>query len=128
MTTQVRLTPVDGPGAGAPLAGRIERSCPLGECRTQRVRLSLSTGKVLEGELRLLSAGSAGGSPHASGAAVPVPARRPAVLGLADPDGTRISCEVLLSPDTREGSGLCTTGSGVGYEIRIGPDRAQPVM
>ena len=117
MSSQARLSPTGGAGSEPSLSAQIERSCPLGECRTQRVRMVLSSGEVFEGEMRLLSSGLA--TDAGFGGGTPIPARRPAVMTLRGPGGSHLTCEVALTPDTRHGTGVCTSSSGVRYEIGL---------
>ena len=128
VSSQARLSPLPDSTASPSLTAEIHRSCPLGECRSQRVRMVLSTGEVLEGDLTFLSDASAGGEVYGGGApggpgaglaAVPLPGRAFAVMHLTGTQGSRMTCEVTFSQDTRHGTGVCTAGSGVRYAIRI---------
>jgi len=130
VSSQARLSPLPDSTASPSLTAEIHRSCPLGECRSQRVRMVLSSGEVLEGDLTFLSGASAGGEVYDGGAPggpggglaavpVPVPGRAFAVMSLTGTQGYRMTCEVTFSQDTRHGTGVCTAASGVRYAIRI---------
>jgi hypothetical protein len=126
VSSRARLSPTTDLG-GTPIVAEVERSCRLGDCRVQRVRMVLPDGEVLEGDLTFIPPGLTvpGGTWGGGLLGVPavgiagVPSRRAAELTLQGNRGTRLSCELVFVAGARQGSGLCRSATGVSYLVDL---------
>ena len=111
-SSPVRFVPASADRAGAGFVAELMRSCELDDCRTQAARLTLPTGEVMKGKLKMLS-----GGPLAPEAVTAVQDRRPALLSLEGDRGSRMQCELLFSTGTRHAAGTCRDGAGQRFSV-----------
>jgi hypothetical protein len=113
------------PAAGAPqqgvvLKGRLTRSCRVGNCPVQHATLAMPDGEVLEGEIRMLSAGTdvevVSRAPSGPlGPPGPTPGRSAglrATMTVHDRRTTEMRCEMTLARAGRHGAGFCWNSRG----------------
>ena len=104
---------------------QLTRSCQVGDCRVQAVTMSMPDGRVLEGTLTIVPAGSTGGAvgitnlQGASAAAAPArpPNARMARMSLSGDGGERLQCQLLLRVGGRHATGSCRSADGLDYRI-----------
>ncbi len=112
------------PAAGAPqqdvLKARLTRSCRVGNCPVQHATLAMPDGEVLEGEIRMLSAGTdvevVSRAPSGPlGPPGPTPGRSAglrATMTVHDRRNTEMRCEMTLARAGRHGVGFCWNSRG----------------
>lgn len=124
---ELRLYPTEPGHQETVVTAHLTRSCEVGDCRVQRAALAMPDGEILEGEFRMLAAGTdTAALPHGSsgplGAPAPIPGiprGLPASMVLHGPAGSEMRCEMNISRDGRHGAGVCWTSDNKVFQLEF---------